>query len=175
MGLIDVYLQKYDKTRQDVIEQSNMEKTQKLNLNQEAASYHAEIIKALSITVDQDTETVHQELQMLEKEKTPFKVYTQEELLTAFKRKEPYIIVKGDYARQVESAAGTSLSEKDTMGFQLGSRGLALLAGEVIYQIMNLFSKREKQELKVESKIKSYQAVLKENKDVLLYLRLLDY
>lgn len=176
MGLIDIYLQQHGKAREDVLKQTELHKQSQLNADHlNVEEYNSKIIGAIASTVNKEVENVRQELQSLEAENASFEVLNESELLRAFQNKEPSILIKGTYAKEVKKAAETSLSEKDKLGFELGSAGVATVFAEGIYRIMNAFSKEDKQKQKIEAQIRKYHAVPKENNEILLYLRQLDY
>ena len=102
-------------------------------------------------------------------------VWNQEELLESLRKREFYILIKGEYNEQVKQLVKTRLSDTELIGIQLGSGGSISLFSELIYIILNLFSEQTKIEKQLESKIKQYNFKLDENKDIFLYLRQLDY
>lgn len=104
-----------------------------------------------------------------------FVAANKDDLLMAFKNKEPYILIKGDYKKEVIKLADHSLSEKETLGFDLGSAGTSNILAELFYQLANKFSNKPDEIKTIESKLRKYK-LKKTNKDeIILYLRQLDY
>lgn len=109
-------------------------------------------------------------------EEYPYVVNGEEDLLTAFKNKEMFIVINGEYEREVKDLLKTKLSDTELMGFELGAQGAGIISAEVIYQIINLFSKKEtKERKKLESKIRGYNMKRNADGEMLLYWRQLDY
>lgn len=106
---------------------------------------------------------------------TYHEAWNENELLKHLKNREFYILIKGEYNEKVKQLVKTRLSDTEMIGFELGSGGSASLFSELIYVIINMFSHQTKIDKKLESKIRQYNFKLDENKNILLYLRQLDY
>ncbi|TRM11988.1 hypothetical protein FH966_09985 [Lentibacillus cibarius] len=97
-----------------------------------------------------------------------------EELLSALENKEPYILIPKYFKGKFLENTQLPLTEKEQMGFELGSRGTANLLSSPLFHLINWLSKDSKQQKRIDSKIRKY--TLKEQGDnLLLYLRQLDY
>ncbi|TMN23351.1 hypothetical protein [Lentibacillus cibarius] len=94
-----------------------------------------------------------------------------EELLSALKNKAPYILITKYYRKEFQQNTELPMPEEN---FFSGTRVAAGVGGSPVFLLMNLFSKKDKQQRKIDSKIQKY--ILKEHgEDLLLYLRQLDY
>ncbi|MDY0393850.1 hypothetical protein ACFSMW_16630 [Virgibacillus halophilus] len=60
------------------------------------------------------------------------------------------------------------------MGFELGFHGGAGIVSSPLFHLMNMFSNDSKQQKKIDSQIRKY-TLKKQDDDLLLYLRQLDY
>lgn len=98
-----------------------------------------------------------------------------EELLQALKEKEPYILIQNEFKKEFEQNTELPLTETEIMPFELGFRGTAGIWSEIFYQIINAFSKGDKQQKKIDSKIRKYTLKKLNEDEVLLYLRQFDY
>lgn len=102
-------------------------------------------------------------------------VWNEDELLENLRNREFNILIKGEYNEKVKQLVKTRLSDTEMIGLELGSGGSVSLFSELIYIILNLFSEQAKIDKKLESKIRQYNFKLDEDKNILLYLRQLDY
>ena len=113
-------------------------------------------------------------MEQLEK-KDYFQAGNSDELLYAIQRKKDYIIIQENYRNEFLQNTQLPVSETAEMGFQLGFRGAAGIFEELFYQISKLFSKASKQQKEIDHKIRKYTVKEMDNKQILLYLRQLDY
>lgn len=104
-----------------------------------------------------------------------FQANNAEELISALDDKESHIIITKHFREEFEEHTQLPLSETELMGFQLGSRGMAALWSELVFQIINIFSKGSKQQKKIDRKVRNYAYKELDDYEILLYLRQLDY
>lgn len=102
-------------------------------------------------------------------------VWNEDELLENLRNREFNILIKGEYNEKVKQLVKTRLSDTEMIGLELGSGGSVSLFSELIYIILNLFSEQSKIDKQLESKIRQYNFKLDPDKNILLYLRQLDY
>ncbi len=98
-----------------------------------------------------------------------------EDLLQALKKKEPYILLQGEFKKEFLENTQLPLSETEIMPFELGFAGTAGIWSEIFYQVINAFSKGEKQQKQIDSKLRRYILKKLNDDELLLYLRSLDY
>jgi transcriptional regulator with XRE-family HTH domain len=176
MSLLDVYLQKNGKKRYDVFKETGVSQQMLANVNKKnVSSYSVKTIQAIAKTVNKSEGIVLDEQLKLERENAYFEVFNAEDLLLAFKNKESHILIKGDYATELKKIAGSTLSETETLGLELGSGGLITIFAEAIYQLTNYFSNKDDVEKQIESQIRKYKLKKINENEYLLYLRQQDY
>lgn len=176
MSILDIYLQKNGKKRYDVFKETGISQQMLSSVNKKnVSSYSVKTIQAIAKTVEKSEGTVLDELLRLENENAYFEVFNAQDLLLAFKNKESYILIKGEYKNELEELEKSQLSETETLGFELGSAGTMTILAEAIYQILNVFSNKDEEQKKIESQIRKYKIKKMNENEFLLYLRQLDY
>ncbi len=176
MSLLDIYLQKNEKKRYDVYKETGISQQMLSSVNKKnVSSYSVKTIQAIAKTVKKSEGTVLDELLRLENENAYFEVFNAEDLLLAFENKESYIVIKGEYKKEMEELAKSQLSETETLGLELGSAGLVTVFAEVIMQLVDLFINKNDDKRKIESQVRKYKFKKVNKNEILLYLRQLDY
>ena len=179
MSLLDIYLQKNGKKRYDVFKETGISQQMLSSVNKKSVNhYSVKTIQAIAKTVEKSEGTVLDELIQLEKENAYFEVYNAEDLLLAFRNKEEYILIKGEYKKEMDELAKAQLSDTETLGWELGavwSGGLVTVLTEVILQLVDLFSSKDDDKKKIESQVRKYKFKKLNENEILLYLRQLDY
>ena len=104
-----------------------------------------------------------------------FKAGNTEELLFALKNKESYIIIHKDFKDEFLKKTQLPVTETEEMAFQLGFSGWAGILGGVFFHIINFFSKGNKQQKKIDSRLRKYNFKKLNEHEILLYLRQLNY
>lgn len=176
MNLLDQYLQNHNLKRYDVFKQTGLSQQMLASVNKKKiSSYSVRVIKAIAETVGKGQGEVLEELILLEQESPYFIANNHEELLQAFKNKELYILIKGDYKKQIDEISKGMLNDTETMGVGLGSAGTMSILGEVFYKIGSLFTEEDSELRKVKDQIRFYKIKRLSDDELLLYLRQLDY
>ncbi|MCH1625314.1 hypothetical protein [Fredinandcohnia quinoae] len=176
MSLLDIYLQRNGKKRYDVFKQTGISQQMLSSVNKKSvSSYSVKTLQAIAKTVEKSEGTVLDELLLLENENAYFEVFNAEELLFAFKNKESYILIKGEYKKEIDELAKSQLSDTETLGLELGSAGLVTVLAKVMLQIADLFINKDDDKKKIESQISKYKFIKLNENEILLYLRQLDY
>ncbi|WP_216879317.1 hypothetical protein [Virgibacillus pantothenticus] len=98
-----------------------------------------------------------------------------DDLLLALKNKAPQILIKDEFKNEVISLTEHSLSEKETLGFELGSAGTSNFLAELFYQITNKFSNKPNEAKTIESKLRKYKLKKNSKEEIILSLQQLDY
>lgn len=106
---------------------------------------------------------------------TYFEVWNEKDLLEGFKRKEEYMLIQGEYNKEVKTLVDSKLSDEELLGLELGSSGLVYIFSELVYKLINAFSDEPKTKRKLEDAIRQYNVKLDEEKRIVLYLRQFDY
>lgn len=179
MSLLDIYLQKNGKKRYDVFKETGISQQMLSSVNKKSVNhYSVKTIQAIAKTVEKSEGTVLDELIQLEKENAYFEVYNTEDLLLAFRNKEEYILIKGEYKKEMDELAKSQLSDTETLGWEFGavwSGGLVTVLTEVILHLVDLFSSKDDDKKKIESQVRKYKFKKLNENEILLYLRQLDY
>lgn len=176
MSLLDIYLQKNGKKRYDVFKKTGISQQMLASVNKkDISSYSVKTIQAIAKTVEKSVGTVLEELVRLEQENAYFEAFNVDDLLLAFKNKETYIVIKGEYKKEIDQFAEAQLSETETLRLELGSAGTVTILAEAIFQLANLFSNKDAEQKKIESQIRKYKIKKINENELLLYLRQLDY
>ena len=84
-------------------------------------------------------------------------------------------MLKGELRETVRKLLKTKLTDEELMGFELGSAGTGGILAELIYWISGLLSKQLKLQKDMESAIRKYNAKMNDDKNIVLYLRQMDY
>ncbi|MFJ7730230.1 hypothetical protein ACIQXV_29660 [Neobacillus sp. NPDC097160] len=179
MSLLDIYLQKNGKKRYDVFKETGISQQMLSSVNKKSVNhYSVKTIQAIAKTVEKSEGTVLDELIQLEKENAYFEVYNAEDLLLAFRNKEEYILIKGEYKKEMDELAKSQLSDTEKLGWELGavwSGGVVTVLTEVILHLVDLFSSKDDDKKKIESQVRKYKFKKLNENEILLYLRQLDY
>ncbi|WP_045521167.1 hypothetical protein [Neobacillus niacini] len=179
MSLLDIYLQKNGKKRYNVFKETGISQQMLSSVNKKSVNhYSVKTIQAIAKTVEKSEGTVLDELIQLEKENAYFEVYNAEDLLLAFRNKEEYILIKGEYKKEMDELAKSQLSDTETLGWELGaawSGGVVTVVTEVILHLVDLFSSKDDDKKKIESQVRKYKFKKLNENEILLYLRQLDY
>jgi len=97
------------------------------------------------------------------------------ELLARLEEKSDYILIKGDYFKEVKKIVDTHLSDNERLGVELGGGGLMTVLVYALDAVRDLFSHEDKTNKKINQKLKLYRVKKITDEDLLLSLRQLDY
>lgn len=176
MNYLDLYLQRNSMKRYDVYKKTGI--SQQLlatHTNKKIEKYSNKVIMALAETLEKTPGTVLDELLALQNENPAFQAYNPTELLTALEFKYDKIIIKGAYCKEIYKLMKSQLSETETMGFELGSAGVATVLAYAINAARDLFSNTDKVTKEIERKIISYKLESASEEEVTIRLKQLDY
>ncbi|MBP3931501.1 MAG: hypothetical protein J6D47_18305 [Peptostreptococcaceae bacterium] len=105
-------------------------------------------------------------------------VYNANDLVTHLKAKKDYIVIKGNYSKEVYNLIKSNLNESEIIGFELGSGGtiniLASLINSFIDIVKNDSNNDETIKL-IEKKLKLYKVVSIIDDEIVIKLKQLDY
>lgn len=79
-------------------------------------------------------------------------VNNNDELLSVLEESSSSILITDTFKEDFLDKTQLPLSETEQMGFALGSHGSTMLFGGIIYAVMSLFSKQDKQRKKIDRK-----------------------
>ncbi|MGE7602531.1 hypothetical protein ACQKL5_08475 [Peribacillus sp. NPDC097675] len=104
-----------------------------------------------------------------------YEVRNPNELLAGLEAKSPYILIKGDYFKEVKKIMDTHLSENERLGVELGGGGVISILIYALDAVRNLFSNAEKMDKEIDKKLNLYKVKKISDDGLLLSLRQLDY
>ncbi len=176
MNYLDLYLQKNNSKRYEVYKKTGV--SQQLlatHTTKKIENYSNKVIMALAKSLGKTPGTVLDELLDLAKENPAFEAYNPTELLMALDYKYDIIIIKGAYCKEIYKLMKSQLSETESMGFELGSAGVATVLAYAINAARDLFSNSDKVTKEIERKIVSYKLENSSEENVTIKLKQLDY
>lgn len=176
MNYLDLYLQRNNMKRYDVYKKTGIsQQLLSTHTNKKIEKYSNKVIIALAEALEKTPGTVLDELLALEKENPAFEAYNPTELLTALEFKYDRIIIKGIYCKEIYKLMKSQLSETESMGFELGSAGVATVLAYAINAARDLFSNTDKVTKEIERKVISYKIENASEEMVTIRLKQLDY
>lgn len=108
---------------------------------------------------------------MLENPKKVSDIGSKEELANAVKNQQSYIYIPAPVRTENSRLVNSVLSEKDTLGLELGSRGTVNILGEVIYQFQKMFNSESKEFKDLKSKLCHYRVKIHDESGSIIYER----
>ncbi|WP_300381680.1 helix-turn-helix domain-containing protein [Clostridium sp.] len=176
MNYLDLYLQRNNYKRYDVYKKTGVsQQLLSTHTNKEVEKYSSKVLIALAETLNKTPGTVLDELIALEKENPAFEAFNPAELLIGLKYKYDIIIIRGVYCKEIYKLMKGNLSETESMGFELGSHGVATIFAYAITATRELFTNSDKIENDINRKLILYKLEEVSEDKVTLKLKQLDY
>ena len=104
-----------------------------------------------------------------------YEAHNPNELLAGLEVKSDYILIKGDYFKEVKRILDTHISEEERLAVQVGGGGPITIAIYAIDVVRDLLTKGDKKQKKLERKLNLYKVKKITDDSLLLVLRQLDY
>ncbi|PQD95604.1 hypothetical protein CYL18_06830 [Pradoshia eiseniae] len=104
-----------------------------------------------------------------------YEAYNRTELLAGLEVKSDYILIKGDYYKDIKKVMDTQPPENESIGVALGSAGMLSILIYAINAVRISFSKADKTDKIIEKKLNSYKIKRMTDDGLLLSLKQLDY
>ncbi|WP_455662717.1 hypothetical protein [Pradoshia sp.] len=104
-----------------------------------------------------------------------YEAHDPKELLAGLEEKSDYILIKGDYFKEVKKIMDTHLSDKERLAVELGGGGPMTVLIYALDAVRDLFSNEDKTNKKIDQKLKLYKINKIADDGLLLSLRQLDY
>lgn len=165
--LLEIYLQKNGRKIEDVIGQIDYSQAQ-LN-NMRVILYPNEVFEVIGKVVEKNVSKVLFDLLTLEDSNQITEITSPEKLAEALKNRQPYIYISEPIRTENRRLVNSVQSEKDTLGVELGSRGVVNILAEGIYQLQKLFNKESKEFKELKSKLRHYQVKIHDQRGSILY------
>ena len=176
MNYLDLYLQRNNCKRYDVYKKTGVsQQLLSTHTNKEIGKYSSKVLIALAETLNKTPGTVLDELIALERENPAFEAFNPSELLIGLKYKYDTIIIRGAYCNEIYKLMKGHLSENESMGFELGSHGVATIFDYAITAARDLFSNSDKIENEIDRKLIAYKLKGISEDKLTLKLKQLDY
>ena len=176
MNYLDLYLQRNGIKRYDVYKATGVsQQLLSTHTSKSIEKYSNKVVMALAEALNKTPGTVLDELLALQKENPAFEAYNPAELLQGLEFKYDRIIIKGAYCSEVYKIMKGQLSETESMGFELGSAGVATVLAYAINAARDLFSNSDKVSRDIERKIVAYKLESASEENVTIRLKQLDY
>ena len=176
MNYLDLYLQRNGIKRYDVYKATGVsQQLLSTHTSKSVEKYSNKVVIALAEALNKTPGTVLDELLALQKENPAFEAYNPAELLQGLEFKYDRIIITGAYCSEVYKIMKGQLSETESMGFELGSAGVATVLAYAINAARDLFSNSDKVSRDIERKIVSYKLESASEENVTIRLKQLDY
>ena len=158
MNYLDVYLQKYNLRKSDIIEKFNLSENLISNYNnKKVETYPAEVVISLSKTLNKKPGEILNELLLIEKENIPFEVSNSDDLLLSLKEKYDFINITGDYFKEINILMKSQLTDNERLGFELGSSGTLTILAYLIESIVDIFKRTNKKDIEIEKRLRYYK------------------
>jgi len=167
--VLEKYLQRNGTQLETIIEQVDDRETHINNI--QIILYSDELLQVISQAVGKETSVVLFELLSLENTEAAVNISLTKDLIKAVNIRTPYIFIPEHVRSENSRLVNSVLSEKDTLGINLGSAGKATLFGEIIYQIQKIFSNDSKEFLDLKSKLRHYFVRIHDEKGTFIYER----
>ena len=175
MNYIDIYLQRNNLEKSDIIEKFNISENLFSNYkNKKIENYSTEVIMTLAIALNKKPGEVLNELLSLEKENPSFEVFNFDDLLLALNEKYDLITIRGDYYNEIYKLMKGHLTEKEKLGLELGGAGTITILAYVIESIVDLFTKFSKKDVEIDKKLRRYKIKELNNDSLTLEFKLND-
>jgi len=161
------YLKNHNLKVDDVIGNTAYSQTQLENMS--VISYPEQVLETTASVVGKTASTILFSLLILENPRAVDDIASKEELARAVKKQQKYIYIPESIRTENSRLVNSVLSEKDTLGLELGSAGGVNILGEIIYQFQKMFDKESKEFKELKSKLRRYRVKIHDEGGSILY------
>lgn len=137
--------------------------------NMPILSYPVELLEAIGNIVDKDASVVLYDLLVMKNPDKVVQVESREDLAEAVKNRIAYIFIPASIREAEKGLVNSVMSEKDTLGVELGSAGTANILAEIIYRFQMMFNKESKEFKDLKSKLRCYHVRPQDASGYLIY------
>lgn len=165
--MVENYLRKHNKTYHDIIETSDVNESQLINM--QIILYPDEVLEQVGAKVNKDKSVVLYELLVSKNSEIVTKVQSRDDLLEAIKKRTPYIFIPESLRQEENRLVNSIMQDKDTLGFQLGSAGAGSIFSELLYRIQMSLSSESEEFKEIKSKLRRYHVRAQDKSGHLIY------
>ena len=162
--MLEKYIKSHNESAGIVSEYSEAE----LN-NMPVLSYPDELLQAVGHIVGKDPSVVLYDLLVMKNPDQVVPIESREDLAEAVKDRKAYIFIPASIREAEKGLVNSVMSEKDTLGVELGSAGTANILAEIIYRFQMMFNKESKEFKDLKSKLRRYHVRLQDASGHLIY------
>lgn len=162
--MLEKYIKSHNESAGIVSEYSEAE----LN-NMPVLSYPDELLQAVGHIVGKDSSAVLYDLLVMKNPDQVVPIESREDLAEAVKDRKAYIFIPASIREAEKGLVNSVMSEKDTLGVELGSAGTANILAEIIYRFQMMFNKESKEFKDLKSKLRRYHVRLQDASGHLIY------
>ena len=137
--------------------------------NMPVLSYPDELLQAVGHIVGKDSSAVLYDLLVMKNPDQVVPIESREDLAEAVKDRKAYIFIPASIREAEKGLVNSVMSEKDTLGVELGSAGTANILAEIIYRFQMMFNKESKEFKDLKSKLRRYHVRLQDASGHLIY------
>lgn len=132
-------------------------------------SYPDELLEAIGHIVGKEPSVVLYDLLVMKHPGKVVYVQSREDLAEAVKERKAYIYIPASIREAEKGLVNSVMSEKDTLGVELGSAGTANILAEIIYRFQMMFNKESQEFKELKSKLRRYHVRLQDASGHLIY------
>lgn len=137
--------------------------------NMPVLSYPDELLEAIGHLIGKDPSVVLYDLLVRENADKVVKIESREDLAQAVKERKAYIFIPASIREAEKGLVNSVMSEKDTLGVELGSAGTVNILAEIIYRFQMMFSKESREFKELKSKLRHYHVRIQDTSGHLIY------
>lgn len=165
--ILKKYLHTEEVAYEKILEKSGYSENQLAHLK--VIEYPEELIWFVSQAVGKSESIVWYELLKLENNQNIIRINDSKEFVEAVDAQKAFIYIPEPIRQEQQSLINSVLTEKDRLGFELGSRGTGNLLAEIFYQIGRSLGKESSEFKRIKSKLRHYYVKVHDKEGSLLY------
>ncbi len=166
MVLLEKYLQKQNSSA-GIVADFSAEELDSIPI----VSYPDELLQAIGEIAGKDPAVVLYELLTMKNKDEVVQVRSIEEFREAVWNRVPYIFIPEPFRSEQSRLVNSVMFEKDTLGVELGARGIANILADLIYRVQMKFSKDSPEFKELKSKLRRYHVRWQDKSGHLIYER----
>lgn len=161
------YLKEHQLKQSEILRQVDYSENQLASLK--VVQYPEKLVQLISQATAKSESMIWYELLEFENSEQITKVGHSDDLVDAIEAQHPYIFIPESIRQEQQRLVNSVLTEKDRLGFELGSQGTGNILAEIIYQIGQVFSKDSAEFKRLKGKLRHYYVKVHDESGSLLY------